>query len=78
MLSLWRMMAVRWLGGGASDALTGDVALPDLLKPADPVATGFQVRRTSGVSHRAMMLPRRAEPEPASASGPVAITDRDA
>ena len=78
MLSLWRMMAMRWLGGGASDALTGDVALRDLLMPADPVATGFQVRRTSGVSHRAMMLPHQAEPEPATASGRVVITDRDA
>ena len=53
MLSLWRMMAVRWLGGGASDALTGDVVLRDLLTPADPAAIAFQVRRTSGVSHRA-------------------------
>jgi hypothetical protein len=78
MRSLWRMMAVRWLGGGASDALTGDVALRDLLMPGDPVAAGFEVRRTSEVSHRAMMLHQQAEPEPTTASGQVVATDHDA
>ena len=78
MRSLWRMMAVGWLGGRASEALTGDVVLRDLLVPAEPVAAGFEVRRASGVSHRAMMLPHQAEPEPATVSGQVVITDRDA
>lgn len=73
MLSLWRLMAVRWLGGAASDALAGDVVLRDLLLPK-PVATGFEVHRISGVSHRAMMLQHQAEPEPATAI----ITDRGA
>jgi hypothetical protein len=77
MPSLWRIMAVRWLGGGASEALTGDVVLRDLLMPADPVTTSFQVRRTSEVSHRATTLRHRAEPEPTSASGQVVITERD-
>ena len=42
MRSLWRMIAARWLGGQASDALTGDAALLDLLMPRDSeAARGF-------------------------------------
>jgi hypothetical protein len=50
------MMALRWLGGQASHGLTGDPALLDLFMLADPlVGAGFEVRRKSEVSHRAMM-----------------------
>jgi hypothetical protein len=31
MRSLWRMIALRWLGGQGSEALTDDSALLDLL-----------------------------------------------
>jgi hypothetical protein len=68
MRSLWRIMALRWLGGQASHGLTGDVALLDLFMAADPLVTaGFRVRRESEVSHRAMI----------SASAPSA-SERDA
>jgi hypothetical protein len=57
MRSLWRVMAARWLGGEASDALTGDATLLDLLMPRDSLgALTYVVRRQSEVSHRAMML----------------------
>jgi hypothetical protein len=55
MRSLWRMIALRWLGGQGSETLTGDSALLDLLtigERAPPV--GFAVSRRSGVSHHAV------------------------
>ena len=55
MRSLWRMIALRWLGGQGSEALTGNSALLDLLtigERAPPI--GFAVSRQPGVSHRAM------------------------
>ncbi len=55
MRSLWRMIALRWLGGQGSEALTDDSALLDLLtigESAPPI--GFEVSRRSGVSHHAM------------------------
>jgi hypothetical protein len=66
MRSLWRMIALRWLGGHGSEALTDDSALLDLLIMGEnaraPIA--IQVRRQSGVSHHAMMA--RQDPHPAS------------
>ena len=69
MRSLWRMIALRWLGGQGSGALTDDSALLDLLIMGEtaraPIA--IQVRRESGVSHHAMMMPQDrnpASPEP--------------
>jgi hypothetical protein len=56
MRSLWRVMAVRWLGGEASDALTGDAGLLDLVVQQDRyVPPTVLVQRQSQVSHRAMM-----------------------
>jgi hypothetical protein len=80
MRSLWRMIAARWLGGQASDALTGDTALLDLLMPGDGNAPpAFLVRRQSEVSHRAMMSQQHPAPtEPETAFGDVVGTDRDA
>jgi hypothetical protein len=49
------MIALRWLGGQGSEALTNDSAPLDLLttrEHAPPI--GFAVRRQSGVSHHAM------------------------
>jgi hypothetical protein len=49
-------MAVRWLGGEASDALTGDAGLLDLVVQQDRyVPPTVLVQRQSQVSHRAMM-----------------------
>jgi hypothetical protein len=80
MRSLWRMIAARWLGGQASDALTGDTALLDLLTPQDSDAPpAFLVRRQTEVSHRAMMSQQdRAQSEHESTLGHVIATDRDA
>jgi hypothetical protein len=70
MRSLWRMIALRWLGGQGSGALTDDSALLDLLtsgERAPPV--GFEVSRRSGVSHQAMnaqQVSDRAIVEPAT------------
>jgi hypothetical protein len=50
------MIALKWLGGRGSDALTGDSALLDLLMTGEQARTPptFQVRRRSEVSHHAM------------------------
>jgi hypothetical protein len=37
MRSLWRFMALQWLGGEGSEALSGDSALIDLLLPEQTV-----------------------------------------
>jgi hypothetical protein len=55
MRSMWRKIALRWLGGQGSEALIGDSALIDLLtigERAPPIR--FAVSRRSGVSHHAM------------------------
>ncbi len=79
MRSLWRMIAARWLGGQASDALTGDAVLLDLLTPGDASASPpFAVHRRSGVSHRAMMAPQdQAAPERETALGSGVAANRD-
>jgi hypothetical protein len=80
MRSLWRMIAARWLGGQASEALTGDAALVDLLMPGDKTAPpAFLERRQSEVSHRAMMAQQdrpQSQHEPALTD--FVATDRDA
>jgi hypothetical protein len=68
MRSLWRILALQWLGGDGSDALTGDsTVLESLLSGAHTqTAPAFDARREPGVSHRAMMSPgreSRLEPE---------------
>lgn len=56
MRSLWRMLATRWLGGQASDALTGDGVLLELLTAGDAnPRPAIQVRRQGAVSHHAIM-----------------------
>lgn len=55
MRSLWRALAVQWLGGKGSEALTGASALLDMLGTEKPERT-FDVRREPGVSHHAMMV----------------------
>ena len=80
MRSLWRMIATRWLGGEASEVLTGDAALLDLLMPGDGnVQPAFLVRRQSEVSHGAMMSQQHhAQPEDKTALGDVVQPGRDA
>jgi hypothetical protein len=57
MRSLWRMIALRWLGGQGSGALTDASAPLDLLTIGERAFTPliFEVRRQSGVSHHAIM-----------------------
>jgi hypothetical protein len=62
MHSLWRTLALQWLGGDGSEALTGDSAVLEGLVLGSnerPVRT-FYVRREPQVSRYAMML---ADPE---------------
>jgi hypothetical protein len=67
MRSLWRNLALQWLGGKGSEALTGDSAiLEGLLYGGDRRPMGaFDVRREPQVSRQAMMA---TGPEPLSDS----------
>jgi hypothetical protein len=62
MRSLWRSIAARWLGGRASETLTGDGALDQLLAAEMP-APAYLVQRRSEVSHRAMLPQPECEPQ---------------
>ena len=63
MRSLWRILALQWLGGDGSEALTGDSAiLEGLLGEGRPIGA-FDVRREPQVSRRAIMV---MGPEPRS------------
>ena len=48
MRSLWRILALQWLGGEGSEALTGDSALLDILMMREHERTiyAFDVRRS--------------------------------
>jgi hypothetical protein len=68
MRSLWRILALQWLGGDGSDALTGDsTILEGLLDGGDARSMGaFNVRREPQVSRQAMMVTGpgpRSDPE---------------
>lgn len=68
MRSLWRILALRWLRGEGSEALSGDSTVLDLLRPGETASElhSFNVEREPGVSHRAMMSPgleQRLDPE---------------
>jgi hypothetical protein len=59
MRSLWRLLALQWLGGEGSAALAGDSTVLETLPPFGVPAQlpyVFDVRRIPGVSHRAMMI----------------------
>jgi hypothetical protein len=66
MRSLWRILALQWLGGDGSEALTGDSAiLEGVLEDARPM-DAFDVRREPQVSRHAMMVTGpelRSDPE---------------
>jgi len=57
MRSLWRRLALRWLGGEGSGALGGEAALLDTLLSGqgERAAEIYRVTREAGVSHRAML-----------------------
>jgi hypothetical protein len=59
MRSLWRELALQWLGGEGSEILTGASALLDVLGIGSraPSLRAFDVEREPGVSHQAMMSP---------------------
>ena len=56
MRSLWRILALQWLGGRASEALTADSAiLEGFFRDVDSRPTGaYDVRPELQVSHRAL------------------------
>jgi hypothetical protein len=56
MRSLWRTLALQWLGGEGSEALTADSAILDMMfgEHARTMHT-FDVQRAAEVSHHAMM-----------------------
>ncbi len=56
MRSLWRNLALQWLGGEGSETLAGDSAFFDLLslREHDERLQAIEVRREPAVSHRAM------------------------
>jgi hypothetical protein len=57
MRSLWKVMAARWLGTDASEALTEETVVIELLLRGDrDAAPPVAVRREPAVSYRAMML----------------------
>jgi len=71
MRSLWRILALRWLGGEGSEALTGDSTVLESLMFGEHARAmhAFDVRRAPEVSHHAMMSPGaecRSDPETAS------------
>ena len=75
MRSLWRKMAARWLGGEASESLTGDTGLFDvIMRNGAEFESAFVVRRQSGVSHQAMMSQHS---DVQTAIGDLANTDRE-
>src|SRR5579871_6119623 len=62
MRSLWKSLAVRWLGGRASEALVGEITpLELLLSEAAPTAPTFAVRRLAAVSPRALLAQQPPE-----------------
>ena len=63
MHSIWRELALQWLGGEASEALVGDTSFLDRFPiAAETAAPVFRVSRVDGVSHDAML---RAVAQPA-------------
>lgn len=59
MRSLWRLLALRWLGGHGSEGLAGSSTILEAVMSGEETqaAPAFDVRREPGVSHHAMMSP---------------------
>jgi hypothetical protein len=78
MRSLWRMMALQWLGGVGSEALEGESTILELLfgEPAGARLHVFDVQREPGVSHRAMMSPSGDHRSDAGVSADIGSAER--
>jgi hypothetical protein len=63
MRSLWRILALQWLGGDGSEALTGDSAILEGLFADGRPMGAFDVRREPQVSRQTMIV---TAPEPRS------------
>jgi hypothetical protein len=63
MRSLWRILALQWLGGDGSEALTGESAILEGLLGERRRMAAFDVRREPQVSRQAMIV---TGPEPPS------------
>ncbi len=59
MRSLWRVLALRWLGGEGSEVLAANSSFVDFLTMGENErrAGASHVERDAGVSHHAMMAP---------------------
>ena len=57
MRSLWKQMARRWLGGRASQRLTGDSLIDALMVPVAARTPAFLVERRCEASPYAIMAP---------------------
>jgi hypothetical protein len=69
MRSLWRDLALQWLGGEASEGLTATSSFLDRFPIfVEPQAPAFIVERAAGVSHQAML---RASDDRADAALPL-------
>jgi hypothetical protein len=69
MRSLWRRLALQWLGGDGSGALSQDTTALEMLLSDEKPPQVFDVRRVPGVSYDAMMssgIESRADPQIAS------------
>ncbi len=66
MRSLWRNLALQWLGGDGSEALSGDSSLFDRLMLAEHEerVQAIEVRHEPAVSHTAMAPLLADQPEP--------------
>ena len=56
MRSLWRVLALQWLGADGSKALTGESAILDGVLGERHPRDAFSVRRDSQVSRHALMV----------------------
>jgi hypothetical protein len=72
MRSLWRRLALQWLGGEGSAALTEESAVLDMIFAEPARATQvFDVERTAGASHRTVSSPGDVQrPETENGSEP--------
>ena len=57
MRSLWRILALEWLGGEGSQALTEDSTILEGLLGDEAPVRAFDVRREPQASRRAMIAP---------------------
>jgi hypothetical protein len=59
MHSLWRILALQWLGGEGSDALAADATLDGILTSGEraQVAGGFDVQRQSAAPRQTSVSP---------------------